>query len=58
LIEELDNLQKTEFKKKVFADYAERYQYFVGFGFLLLLIEATIQKRKNPLIKRLNLFNS
>jgi Ca-activated chloride channel homolog len=58
LIDELDNLQKTEFKKKVFADYAERYQYFVGFGFLLLLIEATIQKRKNPLIKRLNLFNT
>lgn len=58
LIDELSNLQKTEFKKKVFADYAERYQYFVGFGFLLLLIEATIQKRKNPLIKRLNLFNS
>ncbi len=58
LIDELDNLQKAEFKKKIFADYAERYQYFVGFGFLLLLFEATIQLRKNPLIKRLNLFNS
>jgi len=58
LIDELDNLQKTEFKKKIFADYAERYQYFVGLGFLLLLIEAMIQKRKNPLIKRLNLFNT
>ncbi len=58
LIEELDKLQKTEFKKKVFADYAERYQYFLGFGFLLLFIEAIILLRKNPFIKRINLFNS
>lgn len=58
LIDELDKLQKTEFKKKVYADYAERYQYFLGFGFFFLLVEAMIQKRKNPLIKRLNLFNS
>lgn len=58
LIDELDKLQKTEFKKKVFADYAERYQYFIGFGFLFLFIEATILLRKNPFIKRINLFNS
>lgn len=58
LIDELDHLQKTEFKKKVFSEYAERYQYFVGFGLILLLLEAVIQLRRNPLIKRLNLFNS
>lgn len=58
LIEELDALQRTEFKTRVFADYAERYQYFVGFGLFLLLLEALIQLRKNPLIKRLNLFNA
>lgn len=58
LIDELDKLQQTEFTKKVYADYAERYQYFLGFGFLLLLLEAMIQKRKNPLIKKLNLFSS
>ncbi len=56
LMEELNKLQKTESKKKVYADYAERYQYFIGFGFLLLILEALIQLRKNPFIRKLNLF--
>lgn len=57
LMDELNKLQKTELKKKVYADYAERYQYFVGFGLLFLVMESLIQLRKSPLIKKLNLFN-
>jgi len=56
LMDELNKLEKTEMKKKVYADYAERYQYFVGFGLLLLMLEALIQLRKNPMIRKLNLF--
>ena len=56
LMDELNKLEKTELKKKVYADYAERYQYFVGFGLLLLMLEALIQLRKNPIIRKLNLF--
>jgi len=56
LMEELDNLQRTDLKKKVYADFTERYQYFAGFGMLLLVIESLIRLRKNPLIKKLNLF--
>jgi Ca-activated chloride channel family protein len=58
LIDELDAIERTEFKTRVFADYAERYQYFIGFGLLLLVLEALIQLRKNPFIKKLNLFNA
>ncbi len=58
LMDELDKLQKTEMKKKVYADYAERYQYFAGFGLLFLIIESMVQLRKNPLIRRLNLFGN
>lgn len=56
LKEELDQLQKTDMKKKVYADYAERFQYFAGFALLFLFVEAIIQLRKNPLIRKLNLF--
>ncbi|HKK67555.1 MAG TPA: VWA domain-containing protein [Bacteroidales bacterium] len=56
LTDELDKLQKTDMKKKVFADFAERYQYFVGFALLFILIETIILLRKNPFIKKLNLF--
>jgi len=57
LMDELDQLQKTEFKKKVYADYTERYQYFAGFGLFFLVLEALIRLRRNPLIRKLNLFN-
>jgi Ca-activated chloride channel homolog len=58
LMDELNQLQKTEMKKKVYADYAERYQYFAGFGLLFLIIESLVQLRKNPLIRKLNLFGT
>ena len=56
LMDELNKLEKTELKKKVYADYAERYQFFIGFGLLFLMLEALIQLRKNPMIRKLNLF--
>lgn len=57
LSDELNKLQKTKLTKKVYSDYAERYQYFIGFGFILLVLDSFIQLRKSPLLKRLNLFN-
>lgn len=56
LTDELEKLQKTELKKKVYADYAERFQYFIGFGILFLFIESLIQLRKNPILRKMNLF--
>jgi len=58
LIDELDQLQKTELTSRVFSDFAERFQYFAGFALLFLLVEFFIRSRKNPLLKRLNLFNT
>lgn len=58
LIDELDKLQKTDIRSHVFSDYAERFQYFAGFALLLLLIEFFIRSRKNPLLKRLDLFKT
>jgi Ca-activated chloride channel family protein len=58
LIDELDQLQKTELTSRVFSEFAERFQYFAGFALLFLLVEFFIRSRKNPLIKRMNLFNA
>ena len=58
LVDELDKLQKTEMSSRVFSEFAERFQYFAGFALILLLIEALIRSRKNPLLKRFNLFNT
>lgn len=58
LVDELENLQKTEMSSRVFSEFAERFQYFAGFALILLIIEVLIRSRKNPLLKRFNLFNT
>ena len=58
LIDELEQLQKTELKSRVFAEYAERFQYFAGFALFFLIVEFFIRSRKHPFLKRFNLFNT
>ncbi|MEN8228536.1 MAG: VWA domain-containing protein [Bacteroidota bacterium] len=58
LIDELEHLQKSELKSRVFAEFAERFQYFTGFALLFLVVEFFIRSRKNPLLKRFNLFKT
>lgn len=58
LIDELDQLQKTRIKSRVFSEFAERFQYFAGFALLFLVLEFFIRSRKNPWLKRFNLFHT
>ena len=58
LMDELDKLEKAELSTRVFAEYAERFQYFAGFALLFLLTEFFIRARKNRLLLRLKFFNS
>ena len=58
LIDELDKLERAELKTRVFAEFAERFQYFAGFALLFLVLEFFIRSRKNRLLIRLNLFNT
>jgi len=56
LIDELDKLERAELKTRVFAEFAERFQYFAGFALLFLVLEFFIRSRKSRLLNRLNLF--
>ncbi|MEA3462041.1 MAG: VWA domain-containing protein [Bacteroidota bacterium] len=58
LIDELDKLERAELKSRVFAEFAERFQYFAGFALLFLVLEFFIRSRKNRFLMRLNLFNT
>lgn len=53
----LQNLDKTEFEARQFADYQSQFQWFLGFAILLLLADAFLLERKTAWVKRLNLFN-
>lgn len=58
LIDELDKLERAELKTRVFAEFAERFQYFAGFALLFLVLEFFLRSRKHRLLMRLNLFKT
>lgn len=53
----LNKMDKTEFEAKQYADFKDRFQWFLGFGILLLLIDVFLLDRKTAWLKKLNLFN-
>ncbi|MEN8156605.1 MAG: VWA domain-containing protein [Bacteroidota bacterium] len=58
LEDELDHLQRRDLNTRVFSEFAERFQYFAGFALLFLVLEFLIRSRKNPILKRYNLFKT
>ena len=53
----LDNIQKTEFESTQMADFKSQFQWFLGFGFFLLLLDVFLLDRKTKWVKKMNLFN-
>lgn len=57
IIRQLDEMEKQEFKTQVFAQYDEKFQYFLGFGLLIIIIEFFINNKKNKWLSNLKIFN-
>ncbi len=57
ILSQITKMQKKSFGTKQFADYEDRYQYFLAAGLLFLLIEFTLTNRRSKIIQRMNLFN-
>jgi Ca-activated chloride channel family protein len=53
----LDKIQKTEFESTQMADFQSQFQWFLGFGFLLLFLDLFLLEKKTNWVKKLNLFN-
>lgn len=53
----LDNIQKTEFEGMQMANFKSQFQWFIGFGFFLLLLDVFLSERKTKWVQKLNLFN-
>ena len=56
ILKEINSLEKKEFGSKMFTDYEDQYQYFIGVTLILLLLEFAISERKNKWIQKMNLF--
>jgi len=53
----LDNIQKTEFEGTQAANFQSQFQWFLGLGFFLLLLDVFLLERKTKWVQKLNLFN-
>ena len=51
------NADKKTFEAKNFSDYKDQFQWFVGIGLFLLLLDLFFLERKTKWVQKLNLFN-
>lgn len=56
LMKEINSMEKKEFAAKLFTDYEDQFQYFLGIALLFLLLDFFVSERRSEFIKRLNLF--
>lgn len=55
--DQLNQMDKMAFEAKEFSDYKDQFQWFLGVGLFLFLIDLFIFEGKTSWIARLNLFN-
>ena len=53
----LDNTEKTEFGATQMADLKSQFQWFLGFGFILLFLDVFLLERRTKWVRKMNLFN-
>jgi len=56
ILGEITKMDKKSFGTKMFTEYEDRFQYFIGAGLLFLLIEFLVSNRKNKWMEKLDLF--
>ncbi|OXA82761.1 BatB protein [Flavobacterium columnare] len=53
----LNNIQKTQFEATEMANYQSQFQWFLGAGFFLLLLDVFLLETKTKWVQKLDLFN-
>jgi Ca-activated chloride channel family protein len=56
VFEAINKLEKKEYDSIMFADYEDRFQYFIALAIILLLIEFFIAERKSRILSSFKLF--
>ena len=53
----LENIEKSEFETKQFANYQSQFQWLLGIAFFLFFIDIFFLEKKTNWVKKMNLFN-
>ena len=56
IVKSINEMEKSELSTIRYEEYNEQYQYFLAVALALLLIESFILSRRNPRLKRFNIF--
>ena len=56
VLDKVNELEKKQFESKMFTDYEDQFQWFIGASLIFLLIEFLISERVNNWWRKLNLF--
>ncbi len=56
LMDQLEELDESEFESKVYTEFDDQFQYFAIIALLILLIDFIILERKNKLLKNIDIF--
>jgi Ca-activated chloride channel family protein len=56
IFEKINALEKSEIETRMFTDYEDQFQYFLGFSLILLLFEFLIFDRKTKWARNIRLF--
>jgi len=57
IFEKINALEKSEIETRMFTDYEDQFQYFLGFGLLLVFLEFFIFDRKTRWASRIRIFD-
>jgi Ca-activated chloride channel family protein len=56
IIDRLKDMDKQEFEAKQFAKFKDQFQWFLGIGLFLIVLDLFLFYRKTQWVKKLNLF--
>jgi Ca-activated chloride channel family protein len=56
IVRSINQMEKSELSTVRYEEYNEQYQYFVAVALALLLLEGVIMSRRNPALRRFNIF--
>lgn len=56
ILDKIDELDKAKIDSKMYTDYEDQFQWFIGLSLILLLLEFFISERTSEWYKKINLF--
>lgn len=57
ILDKIAELDKKQLESKMYSDYEDQFQWFLGVGLLFLMLESFLSERISKLWEKLNLFN-